>query len=105
MFSTLIIVLPIFALAGFLLIEFGAVNLVPVLFSLAVAAPPTTGFAGILAGPTWAVPRPISRSTKSIPGVVDTVTAGLESRVCAFSITPAAPSPGDGTKHKGEQDV
>jgi hypothetical protein len=54
MFSTLIIVLPIFALAGFLLIDFGAVNLVPVLFSLAVAAQTTTGFAGILAGPTWA---------------------------------------------------
>jgi hypothetical protein len=31
MFSTLIIVLPIFALAGFLLIDFGAVNFVPVL--------------------------------------------------------------------------
>jgi hypothetical protein len=77
MFSTLIIVLPIFTLAGFLLIDFGAVNLVPVLFSLAVASADTTGFAGILAGPTWAVPRPISRSTKSIAVVVDTVTARI----------------------------
>jgi hypothetical protein len=77
MFSTLIIVLPIFALAGFLLIDFGAVNLVPVLFSLAVAAQTTTGFCRHPGWPTWAVPRPISRSTKSIPGVVDTVTARI----------------------------
>jgi predicted MFS family arabinose efflux permease len=53
---------PPVALAGFLLIGFGAANLVPVLFSLAgrqtvmpaalaVAALTTTGYAGILAGP------------------------------------------------------
>jgi PAS domain S-box-containing protein len=53
---------PPVALAGFLLIGFGASNLVPVLFSLAgrqtvmpaglaVAALTTTGYAGILAGP------------------------------------------------------
>jgi hypothetical protein len=77
MFSTLIIVLSIFALAGFLLIDFGAVILVAGAVQPGRRSADDHRLAGILAGPTWAVPRPISRSTKSIPGVVDTVTARI----------------------------
>jgi MFS family permease len=58
----LLLTVPAVAMAGFLLIGFGASNIVPVLFSLAgrqnfmptglaVAAVTTTGYGGILVGP------------------------------------------------------